>query len=177
MLPDLATYGKAIASGWPVAAVVGSAAVMDRLATNEVFHGGTYAGSTPSMAAVAATMDAIADGRVYERVAESGTRLMEGLASAARDGGLDVQVTGYPARFNILLDRRPYGDELYAQLWRSFAEEGIWVDFTRVARFVGARRTGGRRCRRGRIERIWASRRFRGPVIDLGVVVAGKERA
>ncbi|HVR32557.1 MAG TPA: hypothetical protein VMS74_07590 [Acidimicrobiia bacterium] len=38
--PDLATYGKAMAGGWPVAALAGSRPMMERFGTGEVNHSG-----------------------------------------------------------------------------------------------------------------------------------------
>ncbi len=41
--PDLTIFGKAVANGFPVAGLAGSAALMDEFATGrEVMHGGTY---------------------------------------------------------------------------------------------------------------------------------------
>ena len=40
--PDLATFGKAIANGFPVACLAGRADLMEQFATRKVMHGGTY---------------------------------------------------------------------------------------------------------------------------------------
>src|SRR5258708_39323177 len=40
--PDLATFGKAIANGFPGAALARRADLLDRFATGGIVHGGTY---------------------------------------------------------------------------------------------------------------------------------------
>ena len=53
--PDLATFAKAIAAGFPVAAIAGRADIME-LCTRGVVHGGTYNGQAVTMAACVATL-------------------------------------------------------------------------------------------------------------------------
>ena len=49
--PDLATYGKAMAGSWPVAALAGTAELMERFGTGEVTHAGTFNANVMGMAA------------------------------------------------------------------------------------------------------------------------------
>ena len=55
--PDLITFAKSVAGGYPVAGVVGRADVMDALAPGGL--GGTYGGNPVACAAALATIDAI----------------------------------------------------------------------------------------------------------------------
>ena len=57
VVPDLATFGKAMAGGWPVAALAGSAADMDLFADGSVNHSGNLTGSTMACVAVVATIE------------------------------------------------------------------------------------------------------------------------
>jgi len=57
--PDLATFGKAIANGFPVAALAGRADLMEQFGLGRVMHGGTYNGHPVTMAATAATLKAL----------------------------------------------------------------------------------------------------------------------
>ena len=57
--PDLAVFAKAIANGFPVAALAGRADLMDLFSTGGVIHGGTYTGQCVSMAAAVATLRAL----------------------------------------------------------------------------------------------------------------------
>jgi glutamate-1-semialdehyde 2,1-aminomutase len=84
--PDLATYGKAIGSGFAAAAVAGKAGVVD-IVTKGAVHSGTYNGNPVSMAALVATLDALGEPGVYERIEQVGKSLAEGVRSAAADAG------------------------------------------------------------------------------------------
>ena len=55
--PDLATFGKAMANGMPLSAVVGRRDIMARMAPpNNIFYSGTFFGETLSLAASIATI-------------------------------------------------------------------------------------------------------------------------
>ena len=56
VLPDLTVLGKALASGFPVAALVGRADLMELISNRTVLHGGTYNTQSVSMAATVATL-------------------------------------------------------------------------------------------------------------------------
>lgn len=46
VIPDLAVYAKAIASGWPVAALAGRADWMSLIGSHAIKHGGTLNGTS-----------------------------------------------------------------------------------------------------------------------------------
>ena len=56
VVPDLAAYGKAMASGFPVAALAGKDDILNLLKTG-VTHSGTFNGNTAAMAATLATIN------------------------------------------------------------------------------------------------------------------------
>jgi glutamate-1-semialdehyde 2,1-aminomutase len=102
--PDLATYAKAMGSGWPVAAVAGTSAMFEGVAEDRVRVSGTYNGNSAAMAAVIATMRATADGSVHRRVEEWGRRLMQGLVETAAASGVNVSCEGYPSAFWLVFN-------------------------------------------------------------------------
>ena len=104
--PDLAVFGKAIANGFPVAAIAGKAAIMDLMVTRKVMHGGTYNSHPIGMAATVATLTAIADGRVHATIAARGRRLMDGFETILRDRQVAGRVQGFPHVFHVSLGRR-----------------------------------------------------------------------
>ena len=55
VIPDILTFGKGIASGFPLAGVVTKTEIMDNIGTN--FLGGTYGGNAISCAAANGTID------------------------------------------------------------------------------------------------------------------------
>ena len=83
--PDLAVYGKAIASGYPLAAIAGRAGHMDYFAhadlAKRVLLAGTYNAHPVPVAAAIATIETLAEdgGAVYRRVERLGARLQKGL--------------------------------------------------------------------------------------------------
>ena len=144
VVPDLATFGKAMAGGWPVAAFAGSARYMDLLADGGVNHSGTFNGSTMACAAVAATIDVLRREPPYASIERYGKRIMSALPDLANDHGLSLEVTGLPMAFSVSL-RDPAQPptalrsrkELSSQLHRALAEAGIWTT-TRGMWFVSA---------------------------------------
>lgn len=55
VIPDLATFGKGMANGYPLSAVVGSDKVMQKV--EDIFFSGTFGGETLSLAAANAVID------------------------------------------------------------------------------------------------------------------------
>ncbi len=101
--PDLATFGKAIANGFPVAALAGRADVMEQFVTRKVMHGGTYNAQPVAMAATVATLTALADGQIHAALERSGQRLMDGIARALADADISARIQGFPQIFHVAL--------------------------------------------------------------------------
>jgi 4-aminobutyrate aminotransferase / (S)-3-amino-2-methylpropionate transaminase / 5-aminovalerate transaminase len=72
--PDLVVVAKALASGFPLAAVVGRAAVMDAAGPGSL--GSTFGGNPTACAAALATFDVIEDEALVERSAAIGEALL-----------------------------------------------------------------------------------------------------
>jgi glutamate-1-semialdehyde 2,1-aminomutase len=94
--PDLATFGKAMASGFPISFFGGKRELMELVANGAVLHAGTYNSNNPSIAAAVATLTVLEAGgaQLYERLRGLGLRLKRGLEEAARLSGYQVLVTG-----------------------------------------------------------------------------------
>lgn len=99
--PDLATFAKAIANGFSVAALAGRAELMDRLAGGGIIHGGTYNAQAVNMAATVATLNRLATPGVYDLMESRGRRLMEGIARIFAKAGRPATVTGFPQIFHV----------------------------------------------------------------------------
>jgi glutamate-1-semialdehyde 2,1-aminomutase len=133
--PDLTILGKALANGFPVAALVGRRAPMSQL-SGPVLHGGTYNTQSVAMAATVATLTEIAGGEPYRRIDPVGKRLMDGLRKEFADAGVDCRVVGWPAVFQVRLDPVPprdYREGLradrarYADLAAGLLDHGVRV--------------------------------------------------
>lgn len=99
--PDLATFGKAIANGFPVAALAGKATLMDLFVHGRVMHGGTYNAHPVNMAATVATLTELKRGLVYSRIEKQGRRLMDGISDILRRHSIPARVQGFPGIFHV----------------------------------------------------------------------------
>lgn len=95
--PDLATFGKGIANGYPVSAVVGRADVMQLM--EEVFFSFTFGGETLSLAAALATMQKLEREPVIETLYRQGSKIMQHLKQSIASVGADdfLSVSGNPS--------------------------------------------------------------------------------
>ena len=80
--PDLLSVAKGIAGGFPLAAVVGKAEIMDAPTPGGL--GGTYAGSPIACAAALAVIDVIAEQNLLERANQIGVLFERGLMQLQR---------------------------------------------------------------------------------------------
>ena len=99
--PDLCTLGKALANGFPVAAVAGRGDILDQMAAGGVLHGGTYNAHPIGMAATVATLAELAKGEAFALIDRRGRRLMDGIAGLLRDYQVTANVQGFPAIFHV----------------------------------------------------------------------------
>ncbi|WP_274627371.1 aspartate aminotransferase family protein [Arvimicrobium flavum] len=100
--PDLSTFGKAIANGFPVAAIAGRADLLDLFSTGGVVHGGTYNSQPIAMAATVATLKSLQPS-LYAAIDRTGTRLMTGMREIFAREGVKAVVEGFPQVFHVAL--------------------------------------------------------------------------
>jgi glutamate-1-semialdehyde 2,1-aminomutase len=135
--PDLATYGKAMAGGWPVAAIAGRRDLMEPFGTGAVNHSGTFNGSVMAAAAIVATQQLLVEDSPYERIQAYGTELMAHLVKIAERHAIPLRVQGVPAAFHVSFgDPAPVHDlrtlntldlGRYAAFATRLAEHGLWL--------------------------------------------------
>jgi glutamate-1-semialdehyde 2,1-aminomutase len=90
--PDLTCLGKIIGGGLPVAAYGGRADVMDLVSpAGPVYQAGTLSGNPLAMIAGLWSLQRLSRG-LYRKLSALGHRLAAGLADAARDAGVPLQV-------------------------------------------------------------------------------------
>jgi len=96
--PDLATFGKALAGGLPLAAIAGKQSILNQLRDNSVLGGGTFNAFQLGMAAGVVTMEKMArdDWAVYKTLDELQNRLNQGLLDIASRHGEHLLVQGPP---------------------------------------------------------------------------------
>jgi glutamate-1-semialdehyde 2,1-aminomutase len=89
--PDLATFGKALANGYPLAAVVGHAALMD--AARNTWISSTLASESTALAAALAVLDWHEEADVCATLAETGREVRAAFDRAIEASGVGGVVT------------------------------------------------------------------------------------
>ena len=102
---DLLCYCKSIANGWPVSAIMGTDAL--RSACKDVFYTGSYWMQSSPFAAGIVCIDKLLklDGPKYMQ--KIGKKYCDGLVELAKGYGYEMEVTGNPSMFNIILKQQP----------------------------------------------------------------------
>jgi glutamate-1-semialdehyde 2,1-aminomutase len=93
--PDLVCFCKAIGNGYPISALVGTAALKNDAA--KVFHTGSYWFSAVPMAASIAALKELKRINAPARMLATGKKLLDGMVSIARSHGYTLKVTGAPS--------------------------------------------------------------------------------
>ena len=107
VVPDLATYGKAMAGGFPMACIAGKAEILAPFdarrteRTNLAWASGTLNGNPVSAAAGMAALDVLSQPGVYERLHYLGGRLRAGIEESGRRHGFAAQALGEDAVFGV----------------------------------------------------------------------------
>jgi len=96
VVPDLAAFGKSMANGYPISAVVGKKEIMKEM--EDIFFSFTFGGETLSLAAAVATLRKIREENVVDRLWETGSRIAEQVGERLRTHGLDgtIGIKGKP---------------------------------------------------------------------------------
>jgi glutamate-1-semialdehyde 2,1-aminomutase len=102
VVPDLACFGKALANGFPLSALVGRATVMRELA--RCFYGPTFKGEVYALAAALASLRIYRAEPVADHVWRFGESLQQGLRQACAEAEVAAIVAGPPFRFVLHFD-------------------------------------------------------------------------
>ncbi|XID90932.1 aspartate aminotransferase family protein [Paenibacillaceae bacterium WGS1546] len=124
--PDLTTMGKAMANGYPIAAVAGKSEIMDCFTTNpqgNALFAGTYNGHAIGTAAVLATIEVLETEPVYEHNARLGNMLADGIQEIADRNGVAVTVQSHGSVFVPYFLEGPIKN--YEDLMRSDNEKDL----------------------------------------------------
>ena len=107
--PDLATFGKGLANGYPISAVAGRAEYMHLM--EEIFFSFTFGGETLSLAAALATMNKLQQQPVVETLRTQGSKMIAGTREriARHRIGHIIATAGNPVwTFLLMQDAAPY---------------------------------------------------------------------
>jgi glutamate-1-semialdehyde 2,1-aminomutase len=137
--PDLTTLAKAVAGGFPVAAVGGREDIMDLVTRGEVMYGGTYNSNVVATSSVVATLTELAKPGVYEKMNATGEKLANGLVELVHRAGFPASWMGVGSMFQLwfcekeelptdyrtavpILKRSPF-----AEFWAGLMDAGVLV--------------------------------------------------
>lgn len=136
--PDLTTMGKAMANGYPIAAIAGKKVYMERFNTKpggDVWFAGTYNGHAVGTAAVLATIGLMESEPVHEHVYRLGDKMRSGLRAIHARLGITAVVAGIGSVFTTyFMDFMPrnYTDlkqndaEFYVAYRKKLLKRGIY---------------------------------------------------
>jgi glutamate-1-semialdehyde 2,1-aminomutase len=138
VMPDLTTMGKAIANGFPFAALGGRGEHMERFNTNpggDVVWAGTYNGNMIGVAAALATLDRLEEGWIHDHLNQLGDAMRSGLEEIASDAPVPTTVCGFGSLFALLFAPGPvvsYEDvarndvDTFVRYRRGLIERGVF---------------------------------------------------
>ena len=102
VVPDLVSFGKGIANGYPIAAVAGRKDLLEQIEEG-VFVSTTFGGDSIAMAAALATLKRLEKTEYYEHINEIGTMLRNGIQERIDKYNLSdvLSVSGLPAHCGV----------------------------------------------------------------------------
>jgi glutamate-1-semialdehyde 2,1-aminomutase len=134
--PDLATYAKALANGYPLAAFGGKKEIMSIIG-HGVAQGGTFTNNKPGVAAALATLTILQREPVLKTIEKRGKRLMAGISQILKEASIPHCMNGYPAMFSFAVgvekvtDQRSWNlsdKDYYLALVEALIEKGVMPD-------------------------------------------------
>jgi glutamate-1-semialdehyde 2,1-aminomutase len=123
--PDLSTFAKAMANGYPIAALAGKAEYMDRFGPGGgVMFAGTYNGHPVGVSAALATIGVLEGGAVHEHCFALAHRAAEGIGQIAAELGIPMKVVVFGSVFVPYFMEGPI--ETYTDLLLNHTARDIW---------------------------------------------------
>jgi len=134
---DLTCLGKIMGGGLPAAAFGGRADIMDMLAPlGPVYQAGTLSGNPIVTAAANATLDILAEEDCYQRLESSASLLQAGLAGAAEDSDISVNINRVGSLMSCFFTNRPvrnFADvrstniKMFKKFFTEMLKQGIYI--------------------------------------------------
>ncbi|MBI64361.1 MAG: aspartate aminotransferase family protein [Chloroflexi bacterium] len=134
VIPDLATYAKSMAGGFPIAMLVGKKEIMNSIGSGKVYHGGSFNSNVMSISAAEASLKYLksSDGEVYKKMNKIGNLLIEELNQITKSSNPDLHIQGNGSLFAIsfttkekIIDWRDHKINCNEEKYKSFTNEMI----------------------------------------------------
>ncbi|MCB2109416.1 MAG: aspartate aminotransferase family protein [Defluviimonas sp.] len=101
VVPDISTFAKALANGYPIAAIAGREEVMRTFGPGGAAHGGTYTAHSVSLAAAEECLRILDETPALDTIRAYGERLMTGISQILDARGIVHSFTGHPSMFGL----------------------------------------------------------------------------
>ena len=97
IIPDISTFGKAMANGYPISAVVGKKKIMKKM--EEIFYSGTFQGETLSLEACKETIKYLKKNNSINKNIKKGNILIDNFNQIVKINKLDhiIKLSGHPS--------------------------------------------------------------------------------
>lgn len=105
--PDITTFAKAVANGYPISVIAGRAEVMRHFRYGGASHGGTYTAHSVSLAAAEETLRILDETPALETIAAYGARLKAGISAILNHRNIVHSYTGHPSMFGLFFAPTP----------------------------------------------------------------------
>lgn len=135
--PDLVTLGKVVGGGLPLAAYAGRRDLMELIApAGPVYQAGTLSGNPLAVTAGLETLRAIKEPGVFDQIAQSAKRLIDGLAVAAKDADIPVTTAHFGTMGGLFFTDHPVTNYTqaatadtarFARWFRALLDRGVYI--------------------------------------------------
>jgi len=126
--PDLSTFGKAMANGYPIAALVGKREVMDVL-TKDVFLSSTFFPNSDAQIAALKTIEILQRDKILDVVAAKGKKFGEDVEKVVAESGIPARFSGSPWMPFITFPRDEEGlyKKLRVEFYTQLIRRGVFL--------------------------------------------------
>jgi glutamate-1-semialdehyde 2,1-aminomutase len=139
VMPDLATFAKALGNGLPLAAIAGRKEILDKLApVGSVYQASTFAGNPVSVAAGIATLETLTKSKntIYPKIAKTCDNIVDGIKDVLTREQLNCAVNSIGSMFQIFFTSERVKDEasvkkanarLFRKLFDELIKQGVFI--------------------------------------------------
>ena len=139
VMPDIVTFAKAIANGFPIAAIAGKREVMEQLSPlGNVYQASTFAGNPISVAASLATLKILVKSKksLYPKVNNTCNEIVRGIKDSLSNLKFEATVNSLGSMFQIFFTGNAVRDyesakrsdtKLFKRFFGHLLEEGVFV--------------------------------------------------
>lgn len=142
VVPDMATFGKGMANGYPISAICGKEKYMNIF--EDIFFSSTFGGELVSIAASIATIEKIQQHDVITNLSSKGSKIIDGVQSLIEDNDLQdiFEISGHPSwSFLITKANGGYSDfDIKTLLFQELFQNGVLSSGTHNLMFAHSNR-------------------------------------